>query len=165
MRPWNHWLNIKISRIEGSTNGTSTRESSLANTEFFFVHSYILYFISFIGQYKHQLYLGCSLRLSSGLLCNEQEWPHSLLEYEKLHDYPILTPLVSFDSLCASFEAGLIHSFIGKFNLNRHRSCKHHEIQCHETPHQKEMESLAKVTQNMLAYTGIEPHKIPILAV
>ena len=25
-------------------------------------------------------------------------------------DYPTLTPLVSFISLCASFEAGLIHS-------------------------------------------------------
>ena len=34
----------------------------------------------------------------------------SLLEYNPPLDYPILTPLVSFVSLCESFEAGLIHS-------------------------------------------------------
>ena len=34
----------------------------------------------------------------------------SLLESNSPLDYPILTPLVSFVSLCASFEAGLIHS-------------------------------------------------------
>ena len=34
----------------------------------------------------------------------------SLLESNSPLDYPILTPLVSFISLCASFEAGLIHS-------------------------------------------------------
>ena len=33
----------------------------------------------------------------------------SLLDFNTPHDYPILTPLVSFDSLCASFEAGLIY--------------------------------------------------------
>ena len=32
-------------------------------------------------------------------------------------------------------------------------------------PNQKEVESPAKVTQNMQAYMGIEPNKIPILAV
>ena len=53
----------------------------------------------------------------------------SLLKSRSPLDYPILTPLVSFISLCASFEAGLIHSFIGNFNLNRHRSSEHHEIQ------------------------------------
>ena len=87
----------------------------------------------------------------------------SLPESSSPLDYPILTPSVSFISLCDSFEAGLIHSFIGNFNLNRHRSCKHHEIQCHETPHRKEVESPAKVTQNMLAYMGIEPCQIPIM--
>ena len=35
----------------------------------------------------------------------------SLLESKSPHDYPILTPLVSFISLSASFEAGLIHSW------------------------------------------------------
>ena len=34
----------------------------------------------------------------------------SLLESNSPLDYPILTPLVSFISLYASFEAGLIHS-------------------------------------------------------
>ena len=33
-----------------------------------------------------------------------------LLESSSPLDYPILTPFVSFISLCASFEAGLIHS-------------------------------------------------------
>ena len=33
----------------------------------------------------------------------------SLLESSSPLDYPILTPLVSFISLCTSFEAGLIH--------------------------------------------------------
>ena len=56
-------------------------------------------------------------------------------------------------------------SFIGNFKFNRHISREHHEIQCHETPHQKEVEYLAKVTQNMLEYMGFEPHYIPILVV
>ena len=34
----------------------------------------------------------------------------SLLKSNSLFDYPLLTPLVSFISLCASFEAGLIRS-------------------------------------------------------
>ena len=34
----------------------------------------------------------------------------SLLKSNLQLDYPILTPLASFNSLCASFEAGLIHS-------------------------------------------------------
>ena len=34
----------------------------------------------------------------------------SLLESNSPFDYPILTPLVSFISLCASFEVGLLHS-------------------------------------------------------
>ena len=35
----------------------------------------------------------------------------SLLKSSSPLDYPILTPLVSFISLCASFEANLIHSW------------------------------------------------------
>ena len=35
----------------------------------------------------------------------------SLPEFSSPLDYPILTPLVSFISLCTSFEAGLIHSW------------------------------------------------------
>ena len=41
----------------------------------------------------------------------------------------------------------------------------HHQIQCHETPQRKEVESPAKVTQNMLEYIGIETFQSPILAV
>ena len=36
----------------------------------------------------------------------------SLLKSSSPHNYPILTPLVAFVSLCASFEADLIHSLI-----------------------------------------------------
>ena len=34
----------------------------------------------------------------------------SVIESNSPFDHPILTPLVSFISLCASFEADLIHS-------------------------------------------------------
>ena len=40
----------------------------------------------------------------------------SLLESSTRLDYPILIPLVSFVTLCASFEAGLIHS-LGSLTL------------------------------------------------
>ena len=36
----------------------------------------------------------------------------SLLKSRSLLDHPILTPLVSFISLCASIEADLIHSLV-----------------------------------------------------
>ena len=35
----------------------------------------------------------------------------SLVEFNSPLDYPILTTVVSFISLCASFEVGLVHSF------------------------------------------------------
>ena len=41
----------------------------------------------------------------------------SLPESSSSLDYPILTPLVSFISLCASFKAGLIHS-LGTLSLS-----------------------------------------------
>ena len=48
MRPWNHGLDIKTYKNEGSTYGTSTREPSLANTNSAsFIHTY---FISFHSQ-------------------------------------------------------------------------------------------------------------------
>ena len=75
----------------------------------------------------------------------------SLLESNSPLNHTALTPLEQLILLCASFEAGLIHSFIRSVNFNRHNSCEHHEIKCHDTPQQKEVESLAKVTQNMLA--------------
>ena len=40
MIPWNHGLEIRTSQNEGSTYGISTREPSLANTEFtLFIHT------------------------------------------------------------------------------------------------------------------------------
>ena len=45
MRPLNHGRYIKTSQNEGSTYGTSTRESTLANTES--ASSISMYFISF----------------------------------------------------------------------------------------------------------------------
>ena len=76
----------------------------------------------------------------------------SLLECNLPIDYPILTPLVSFISLCPSFEAGLIHS-LGTLTLTDidHVSIMKYIV---SSPHQKEVESLAKVNQNMLAYIG-----------
>ena len=65
-----------------------------------------------MGQCKHQFYLGCSLRLSSGSLCNTKNDLMSSLESNSPLDYPILTPFVSLVSLCASFKVGLIHSLV-----------------------------------------------------
>ena len=51
MRPWNHGLNIKTSKNEGSTYGTSTRDPSLANRESpSFIHMYIISFIHILVQ-------------------------------------------------------------------------------------------------------------------
>ena len=85
----------------------------------------------------------------------------SLPESSSHLDYPILTLLVSFISLCASFEACLIHS-LGTLTLTDidHVSIMKSSV----SPYRKEVESPAKVTQNMLAYMVIEPHQIPILA-
>ena len=74
----------------------------------------------------------------------------SLLKSSSPLDYPILTPLVSFILLCASFEAGLIHSW-GTLTLT---NIDHVSIM---KSSEKEVESPTKVTQNMLAYMGIEP--------
>ena len=82
---------------------TSTREPSLANIEAAsFTHKFFI-FHSFI-------YLGCCLGLSSDSLCNEKEWPSVITESSSPVDYPIQTPLVSFISLCALHEVGLIRS-------------------------------------------------------
>ena len=86
----------------------------------------------------------------------------SLLQYSSPFDYPILTPLLSFISLCASFEADLLHS-LGTLTLT---NIDHVSImKSVSLPHLKEVEPPAKVTQNMLAYMGIEPRQIPILEV
>ena len=67
-------------------------------------------------------------------------------------DYPILTPLVSFISLCASFDDGLIHS-LGTLTLTDidHVSIMKSSV----CPTPKRGGITDKVTQNMLAYTGI----------
>ena len=86
----------------------------------------------------------------------------SLLKSSSPLDYPILTPLVSFISLCASFEADLIHS-LGTLTLTDidHVSIMKSSVY----PTLKRGGITAKVTQNMLAYMGVEPHQIPILVV
>ena len=85
-----------------------------------------------------------------------------LLKSSSPLDYPILTPLVSFILLCASFEASLIHSW-GTLMLTDidHVSIMKSSV----PPTQKSVASPAKVTQNMLAYMVIEPSQIPTLAV
>ena len=72
----------------------------------------------------------------------------SLLESNSPFDYPILTPFVSFISLCASFEAGLILS-LRTLTLT---DIDHVTIvKSSVSPHKKEVESPAKVTHNKLA--------------
>ena len=76
----------------------------------------------------------------------------SLFESNSLFYYHILTPLVSFISSCASFEAVLIHSF-GTLTLNDIDNVS--IMKSSVSHHKKEVESPAKVTQNMIAYMGI----------
>ena len=91
-----------------------------------------------MGQFKHQLYLRCSLRLSLGLLCNDQHWPNviTLILLTFWLSYPNTFGIIHL-IMCIIW--GWPPSFIGNFNFNRHRSCEHHEIQCHQTPHRKEV--------------------------
>ena len=76
--------------------------------------------------------------------------------------YLILTLLVSFISLCASFEASLIYSW-GTLTLTNidHVSIMKFSV----FPTLKEVESPDKVIKNMLACMGIEPRQILILVV
>ena len=75
----------------------------------------------------------------------------SLLESNSHLDYPILTPLVSFVSLCASFEAGVIHS-LGTLNLT---DIDHVRIMKSSVLPTLKRGGIAKVTHNILAYMGI----------
>ena len=86
----------------------------------------------------------------------------SLLKFISPLDYLILTPLVSFISLCASFEAGLVHSW-GTLTLTDIDHVSIMKSCVYLTP--KEVESPAKVTQKILEYMGFEPRQILILAV
>ena len=73
----------------------------------------------------------------------------SLLKSSSPLDYPILTPLVSFISLYASFEVVLIHS-LGTLTLTDidHVSIMKSSV----CPTPKRGGITDKVTQNMLAY-------------
>ena len=101
LRPLIHGLIIQTSHKWGLNTWDHNQGAYFSKHRVCFIHSYVLHFILLMGQRKHQLYLGCSLRLSSGSLCNYQEWPNLIT----------LTCLVSFVSLCASLEACLIHSW------------------------------------------------------
>ena len=143
MRPWNHKLNIKTSQKWGLNVWDLNYGVCFSKHRVCFVHSYVLHFISFMGQCKHQLYLGCTLRHSSGLLCNEQEWPNGIT-------WIILTSLLSYSNTIGIIRFimciiwGWPNSVIGNINFNQHRSCAHHEIQCHKTPQLKKWNHLTK---------------------
>ena len=87
----------------------------------------------------------------------------SLLESNSPLDYPILPPLVSFISLCASFEAVRIHS-LGILTLTNidHMSIMKSSVSL--TPKRGGITGQSD-PKNMLAYMGIEPRQIPILGV
>ena len=77
----------------------------------------------------------------------------SLLEFNSPVDYLILTPLVSFISLCASFEVGLIH-LLGTLTLT-------------DIDHVSIMKSSVMKPHTeipiLLVYMGIEPHLNPYI--
>ena len=77
--------------------------------------------------------------------------PMSLLESNSPCDYPIITPLVSVISFCASFEDGLIHS-LGTLNLT---DIDHVRIMKSSVLPTLKRGGIAKVTHNILAYMGI----------
>ena len=86
----------------------------------------------------------------------------SLLRFSSPHDYPILTTLVSFISLCTSFEDDLIHSW-GTLTLI---DIDHVIIiKSVSPPQRKEVESPAEAPKFFLAYLGIVPRQFPRLAV
>ena len=88
----------------------------------------------------------------------------SLLELNAPLDYPILTTLVSFVLLCASFEAGLIHSF-GTFALTDIDNVSIMKSSFMKPHTEKNEESPATATKNVLPSVEVKPHHIPTLAV
>ena len=111
MRPQNYGHDIKTTQNEGSTYVTSTREPSLSNTvSDSFIHTY---FISFHSQasvntsYTQDVVYDFH-RVRCAMIKNDLA---SLLKSISPLDYPLLTLLASFISLCALFEADLIHSW------------------------------------------------------
>ena len=93
------------------------------------------------------------------MIKNDQEL---LLKSNTPIDHHILTPLVSFNSLCVSFDAGLIRS-LDNLTLTDidHLSIMKSSV----SPTKEKVESPAMVIQNVLAYMGVEPRQIPILSV
>ena len=93
------------------------------------------------------------------MIKNDQEL---LLKSNTPIDHHILTPLVSFILLCASFEATLIHSLetLTLTDIDQVSNMKYIV-----SPTKEKVESPAMVIQNVLAYMGVEPRQIPILSV
>ena len=110
MRPWNHAHDIRTSQNEVSTNVTSNRGPPLLNTGYTkLFHMYfnlILSYTSVITSHTYDV-VQDSHRVCCAMTKNNLE---SLLMSRSPFNYHILTPLVSFIQLCASFKAGLIHS-------------------------------------------------------
>ena len=108
MRPWNHRLDIRTSQNEGSTYGASNKEPSLTNIESAsFIHTYFIFILSYTSattSYTQDV-VQDSHRVRCAMTKNNIV---SLLKSSLPLDYPILTPLLSFISLCALLEAGLI---------------------------------------------------------
>ena len=129
--------------MRAQTYGTSTREPYLANTEsaslihsyFISIHSQASANTSYTQDVIEDFHRVCCAMIRNNLM--------SLPESSSPLDYPILTPSVSFLYLYD------LYSFIGNFNFNRHRSCKHHEIQClpHTQNRQNNRPKLPKLCQ------------------
>ena len=101
MRPSNHGLVIKTSQNDGLTYGTSTREPCLANRESSsFIHTYFISFVSqasLITNYTQDV-VKDFCRVRCALIKNDLVSVH---KFSSPLDHPILTPSVSFISLCA----------------------------------------------------------------
>ena len=103
-------LILRLPKNEGSTYGTLTRESDLANAESSsLIHTQFISFHSWASVkscYTYDVVYDFH-RIRCAMTNNDL---FSFLESNSPLDYPTLTPLVSFVSSCASLEAVLIHS-------------------------------------------------------
>ena len=86
----------------------------------------------------------------------------SLLEFNSPVDYLILTPLVSFISLCASFQAGLIRS-LGTSTLTDIDDVSIMKSSVSPTP--KRGGITGQSDPKHASVHGIKPRQIPISAV
>ena len=108
--PWDFGImdfTSTLPKNKGSTYGTSTREPFLENTESAsFIHTY---FTSYSVNTSYTLDVVWEFhRVHCAMIKNDLV---SLLKSSSPVDYCILTPLVWFFSLCALFEAILVHSW------------------------------------------------------